>query len=126
MVKKLGSLRTKETAIQFHINGSLCTGNILEYPNSKHHKLKQPIGWNLIILQNILVIVEPGDVPVTLSLARYIRDYRELTGTKVSCNQSGCGACTVTAEIPDQDGSDNMRIKSVNSVRNTYRIFISV
>ena len=70
-----------------------------------------------MILQNVLIIVEPGDVPVTLSLARYIRDYRELTGTKVSCNQSGCGACTVTAEIPDQDGSNNMRIKSVNSVR---------
>ena len=52
MVKKLGSLRTKETAIQFHINGSLCTGNILEYHNSKHHKLKQPIGKNIMILQN--------------------------------------------------------------------------
>lgn len=38
MVKKLGSLRTKETAIQFHVNGSLCTGNILEYHNSKDHK----------------------------------------------------------------------------------------
>ena len=126
MVKKLGSLKTKETAIQFHVNGSLCTGNMLEYHNSKDYKLKQPIDWNLIILQNILIIVEPGDVPVTLSLARYIRDYRELTGTKVSCNQSGCGACTVTAEIPDQDGSNNMRIKSVNSVRNTYRIFVSV
>ena len=119
MVKKLGSLRTKETAIQFHVNGSLCTGNMLEYHNSNDHKLFFSIVSckNLIILQNIIIIVEPGDVPVTLSLARYIRDYRELTGTKVSCNQSGCGACTVTAEIPDQDGSNNMRIKSVNSVR---------
>lgn len=39
MVKKLGSLRTKETAIQFHVNGSLCTGNMLEYHNSNDHKL---------------------------------------------------------------------------------------
>ena len=39
MVKKLGSLRTKETAIQFHVNGSLCTGNMLEYQNSDDRKL---------------------------------------------------------------------------------------
>ena len=38
MVTKLGSLRTKETAIQFHVNGSLCTGNMLEYQNSMDHK----------------------------------------------------------------------------------------
>ena len=40
MVKKLGSLRTKETAIQFHVNGSLCTGNMLEYHNSNDHNSK--------------------------------------------------------------------------------------
>ena len=61
-------------------------------------------------------IVQPGDVPATLTLARYLRDFLELTGTKVSCNQSGCGACTVTAEIPDPTDSNNIRVKSVNSV----------
>ena len=40
----------------------------------------------------------------------------ELTGTKVSCNQSGCGACTVTAEIPDPNEEGQSRTKSVNSV----------
>ena len=49
-------------------------------------------------------------------MARYLRDYLELTGTKVSCNQSGCGACTVTAEIPDPNDSNSSRTKSVNSV----------
>ena len=60
--------------------------------------------------------VEPGDVPATLSLARYLRDYLELTGTKVSCNQSGCGACVVTAEVQDPNGTNGSRTKSVNSV----------
>ena len=51
-----------------------------------------------------------------MTLARYLRDYLELTGTKVSCNQSGCGACTVTAEIPDPSDPNSLRTKSVNSV----------
>ena len=64
----------------------------------------------------VLSIVQPGDIPATLTLARYLRDYLELTGTKVSCNQSGCGACTVTAEIPDPSDPNSLRTKSVNSV----------
>ena len=70
-------------------------------------------------------VVQPGDVPATLTLARYLRDYLELTGTKVSCNQSGCGACTVTAEIPDPTDSNNLRVKSVNSVSTgVYDVFL--
>ena len=35
------------------------------------------------------------EIPATLSLARYLRETLHLTGTKISCNQAGCGACTV-------------------------------
>ena len=72
-----------------------------------------------------MILVQPGDIPATLTLARYLRDYLELTGTKVSCNQSGCGACTVTAEIPDPSDPNTLRTKSVNSVsiRNILGIY---
>ena len=62
------------------------------------------------------MIVEPGDVPATLSLARYIRDHLKLPGTKISCNQAGCGACVVTAEMKDPNGPNGWKIKSVNTV----------
>ena len=61
--------------------------------------------------------MEAGDVPATLSLARYIRDHAKLTGTKVMCNQAGCGACVITAEMKDPNGVDGWKTKSVNSVR---------
>ena len=60
--------------------------------------------------------MEPGDVSATLSLARYIRDYAKLTGTKVMCNQAGCGACVVTAEMKDPNGVNGWKTKSVNTV----------
>ena len=55
-------------------------------------------------------------MPATLSLARYLRDYAKLTGTKVSCNQAGCGVCVVTAEMKDPNGHNGWITKSVNSV----------
>ena len=33
------------------------------------------------------------------------------------CNQAGCGACVVTAEMKDPNGVDGWKTKSVNTVR---------
>ena len=60
--------------------------------------------------------VKPGDVPANLSLARYIREHLKLPGTKISCNQAGCGACVVTAEMKDLNGHNGWKTKSVNTV----------
>ena len=68
--------------------------------------------------------MQPGEVPATLSLARYLRDFLELTGTKVSCNQSGCGACIVTAVVPDSNESTGTRTKSVNSVSYIRKVYV--
>ena len=54
-----------------------------------------------------------SDVSSNLSLARFLRDDLRLTGTKISCGQGGCGACIVTASIPNDTG---YKIISVNSV----------
>ena len=32
------------------------------------------------------------------------------------CNQAGCGACVVTAEMKDPNGVDRWKTKSVNTV----------
>ena len=46
-----------------------------------------------------------------MSLAQYIREVALLTGTKVSCNEGGCGSCIVMASKSDDDNP-----RSVNSV----------
>ena len=38
------------------------------------------------------------DVEPRMSLARYIREFLELTGTHIGCDTSGCGACTITLD----------------------------
>lgn len=38
------------------------------------------------------------DIEPRTSLAEYIREHAELTGTHIGCDTSGCGACTVTME----------------------------
>ena len=57
--------------------------------------------------------ISPSEIPSDLSLARYLREYLHLTGTKISCNQGGCGACTVAAAWFVETG--NIKYKSLNS-----------
>ncbi len=38
------------------------------------------------------------DIEPRTSLAEYLREYLDLTGTHIGCDTSGCGACTVTME----------------------------
>ena len=62
-----------------------------------------------------IITVNGNDVSPLLSLARYIRDYAYLKGTKISCNQGGCGACVVTVKVPDL-ATGAQKTMSVNSV----------
>lgn len=59
-------------------------------------------------------IVGP-EVGVETRLVRFIRDKLHLTGTKFSCGQGGCGACTVTVRARDP-GTGMIRTRAVNSV----------
>jgi len=38
------------------------------------------------------------DVEPRISLAQYLREVLDLTGTHIGCDTSGCGACTVTVD----------------------------
>ena len=61
-------------------------------------------------IHNHNVHSEDGDSRVSqMTLAQYIREVALLTGTKVSCNEGGCGACIVTV---NKEGKS----RSVNSV----------
>ena len=85
-----------------------------------------------------LILVDSNNINPDLSLARYIRDYanlkgtkikifkyisifliyryfQKIKGTKISCNQAGCGACVVTAKVPDLV-SGSTKTMSINSV----------
>jgi len=38
------------------------------------------------------------DDTTDVSLAQYIREVALLTGTKISCNEGGCGSCIITVK----------------------------
>ena len=63
-----------------------------------------------------LNIVKAGQVSPTLSLARYLRENIALTGTKIMCSQAGCGACVVTAYVPEASTIKGYKTISINSV----------
>merc|ERR1711892_268794 len=60
------------------------------------------------------ITVGAGQVDAQTKLARYLRDQLHLTGTKISCNQGGCGACMVTAKVVDP-ATGMKKTKGVNS-----------
>ena len=48
-----------------------------------------------------------------LNLSSYLRDILKLTGTKIACGTSGCGACTVT--LSQKDYSGKLSHRAINS-----------
>ena len=73
----------------------------------------EKLAWLYLFYLRTFTVV-PSQVPGTLSLSTYLREHLMLTGTKVMCNQAGCGACVVTAAVPD--GVGKSKTISVNSV----------
>ena len=61
-------------------------------------------------------VVVGDDVDVDTRLSTFLRDHLHLTGTKVSCTQGGCGACTVTVNSRDSE-SGMVRARATYSVR---------
>ena len=82
--------------------------------NGNTHSLQ---GKNLFKEQNkqyitdmTIYTIADGDPKISqMTLAQYIREVALLTGTKVSCNEGGCGACIITV---NKEGKS----RSVNSV----------
>ena len=59
--------------------------------------------------------VRANDIPTDLSLARYLREHLHLTGTKISCEKAGCGACAVTFAHKETEDLPE-KIRSINAV----------
>lgn len=59
--------------------------------------------------------VEVNASTIELPLGVYIRNYAQLTGTKLMCREAGCGACTVMVKRINPISKDE-EIRSMNSV----------
>ncbi len=94
-----------EEPIVMDVNGQTVTGE-LTY-----------LFWVGLILQiNSFNSVDTRWATAQTSLARYLRTYLGLTGTKIMCAQAGCGSCVVTAtHVNPASGEETTH--SVNSVK---------
>ena len=84
----------------------------------KHHICENKIchlKTKLFSMCQYLVHPELGRYSAKSTLSEYIRD-AGLTGTKVACQEAGCGACAVTATFPDVQKAAHYTTRAINAV----------